>query len=216
MTNQGVAVQEIREVRELRGSLVSVVAIGNPMGSFPFWVNGNANGTLVLVPDGVRARTFAECLTADEPLLVSVIDVFGRLQAQTTVQSYEPEPTELRVVDPGYLHVLHRRGAFRLDLELGLEIASLRDGRVVLAAGDSLDISNTGLAAHVVGGVEIGAPVAVSMKLPDGPMLAVGAVVGHSGERTRIQFTQLTPADRKRLALYLRRVEIALAAQGIG
>ncbi len=208
--------EQRKETRTLSGSPVSVVALSDPATGRRFWIGESGLGSLSLIPDGGRARTFSENVRPGAPILLSVIEPTGRLQAQCEVEGYKEESRSLVVSDPGFFYHVQQRANYRVDLAIGVELMMQRHDRVVLAVGDSLDISNSGMAACLIEQLDEGASVAICLQLPDGPLLAVGNVIGVHPQRTRLEFTQMAAGDRNRLAQYLRRVEIALASAGLG
>jgi hypothetical protein len=196
-----------REVREIKGRVVFAARPGT-IESVPFVLAGVAVGDLVLVPDSSESRTFGAELAEGNPLELVAVDPKGRLTCTVLVHRYRTDPHELHVTDPGFFHLRNDRSAFRVPMAVPVTVVVVTETATESVAGTSIDLSSAGLSAQVDLSCEPGAPLFVSIHLPDGNLLAVGTLVGAVDHRIRVRFTQVDPAGAGRLASHLRRAEI--------
>jgi hypothetical protein len=113
------------------------------------------------------------------------------------------ELLDLEIADDGEL--VQRREFARVDAVLEVSVASPPGGTQKIAAA-AVNISGSGAVVSRLGGMAIGAPVSLTLRLgpAEPPIVISGRIVREFGEHLRaIHFEQLHQSDRERIVRYV-------------
>jgi hypothetical protein len=200
-----------RELRSLIGRTVVLSAAGSG-DKYAFVVDAATPSVTVLHPDDVEARRFAATLPSGAVIRIGAPVSDGILVAEARVEHWSPTVRVLTLSNPPSLQHIQRRAVFRVPISYGIRVGVARGGRMMFATGETIDLSEAGLAATVKGMlVRPGEPVAASINLQGGSITVVARVVvpGDGGRQPiRMRIEQIASADFAQLTAELRQAEI--------
>lgn len=187
---------------------------------FPFAVDAATPSVTVLHPTEPDSKRFAARLPSGAALTLGTGVPDGYLVAAAVVEHWSAAARILTVSNSASVEVLQRRSVYRVPASFGVLLGVERAGGMVFAEGRTADISERGLAATVKGlVVDAGEPVALSVQLRGGVLLAVASVVvpGDAAKLPiRMRIDQLRSTDQSTLAGELRQAELSLVRTAAG
>jgi hypothetical protein len=140
--------------------------------------------------------------------------VGGQLYADVRVVRWAPHSKMLIVANPVRLALRQRRNAFRVPVAVPIELCFGRDDQLHIVRGTTRDLSPLGFSADVEDAPMGRERVLVRLDLAPSPIVTLALVLGREdppGLPLRARFVAARPADRDRIARFLRRVEMRKA-----
>jgi hypothetical protein len=177
-----------------------------------FGIDAATPTVTVLHPVSSDARAFAAKLPDDTPLRLSVSVTDGLIVANVLVDRWSPVGKVLTVRNASSTDLVQRRSTFRVPVALPVQVAYEREREVVLATGQTIDVSERGLALTAKGiELEGGELTAISIQMRSAPLLVVARVVLAGDGKSlpsRFAISQILPSDTSRFAADLRHAEL--------
>ena len=173
----------------------------------------------VLRPVTTGGRAFAANLATDAPVRLSTPVANGVIVVSAKVERWSAAHRMLMVGNASP-DLVQRRSTFRVQVAMPVHIACARGRDVVVWTGQTLDVSEEGIAVTAKGSeLASGELASVSLQLPSGALLVVARVVNPGdGNKapSRFVISQIRPVDTTRFAAHLRRAELQLVRTLVG
>lgn len=185
-----------------------------------FGIDAATPTVTVLHPTTSQARSFAAKLAERAPLRLSVAVTDGLLVAQVVFERWSAAARILTVNNASPTDLLQRRSMFRVPVAFPVQIGYEREGTVVFASGQTVDVSERGLALLAKGvALEGGELLGVSLQMRSGTFLVVARVILPGDGKNlpaRCSIAQVLPTDQSRLAADLRHAELNMVRTVVG
>lgn len=206
-----------RELRSFVGRSVVLYAAGTTE-RYSFVIDAATPTVTVLHPDDVDARRFAAKLQDGVKVTLGAPVSDGIFMADAQVEHWSPTVRVLTLSNPPSMQHVQRRAVFRVPVSYRLNIGVQRDDHMVFSAGETLDLSECGMAVTAKGlRVDPGESAMVSVQLNSGPLMMVGHVIvpgDGAYQPIRMHIDQIASSDFAQLAAELRQAEVRRVRTG--